>query len=329
MDEKIDILLSRYFSGEASGEELQTLDRWLAESPENETYFEEMTTIFQHVSFAKPMPEPDTEKALAAFKNYCKAARKHEGAKARSSSVVSLFALSRLRAFAPYFSIAASIILIFGISLFFFKKTDNHIHIVANDTTIQQELFEGVFVSLEAGTQITYNPENKREIILLKGEATFDVNLSESGQLLVQVGETFIKDIGTVFTVIAHNPEESITVKVAEGEVFFYTQNNTGINIKESGKGVFHPKENFFEHITPFADVKAIEFNATPLSEVIHVLSAQYGAGIKTAADSLNNLQISVSFDPNETIEDILSIISETLSMRVTKNADGIFVFSY
>ena len=333
MDEKIDTLLSRYFSGEASEQELQSLDQWLSESAENEAYFEEMTTIFQHAAFVKPMPEPDIEKALSKFKNYyCvndKIARRHESTKARSSFFMSPFALSRLRAFAPYFSIAASIILIVGISLFFFKKTDNLIHIAANETVLQKTLFDGVNVSLKTGSVIHYNPQNKREVILLKGEATFDINSSRNGNLLVQVGETFIEDIGTVFTVIAHDPEESITVKVTEGEILFYTKNNPGIHIRQSEKGIYHAKENYFEHIAPLADIKSIEFDATPLSEVINVLSIQYNVKIKTSADSLNKLQISVGFDPNETIENILAIISETLAMRVTKEPDGSFVFSY
>ncbi len=261
MDEKIDILLSRYFSGEATEEELQSLDRWLAQSPENEAYFEEMTTIFQHAGFAGPMPEPDTEKALPAFKNHCRVnnetIQKPESEKTRKREIASLSLISRFRVFAPHLSIAASILLIAGISLFFFKKTNNQVHIAASNTAVQQELFEGVFVSLEAGTEIAYNPENIQEVVLLKGEATFDVTSPRNGQLLVRVGETLIRDIGTVFTVTAHNPGESIMVTVTEGEVLFYAQNNAGIRIKQSGKGIFHPQKNFFEHIAPPAGITA------------------------------------------------------------------------
>ncbi len=329
MDEKIEILLSRYFSGEATEEEFQSLDGWVAQSPENEAYFEEMTAIFQHAGFVKPMPEPDTEKALAAFREYCRANEKHESAKAQKHETAFLNFSSRVRAFVPYISVAASILLIFGASLFLFRKTDNRVYLAADKTEVRQEIFKGVFVTLAAGTEIAYNPESKQEVILKKGEAAFDVNSSGNGQLLVQAGETFIKDIGTEFTVIARNPEESVTVNVTEGEVLFYTQNDEGIRIKQSEKGIFHSGKNHFEHIAPLVEIKAIEFDATPLSEVIHVLSDQYGADIKTSADSLNSLQISVSFDPNESIENILTIISETLSMNVTKNENGTFVLSY
>jgi len=316
MDEKIDILLSRYFSGEASGQELRSLDKWLSESAENEAYFEKMTTIFQHAALTKPMPKPDTEKALSTFKNYIEKEK-------------NLPEKTWIQKLIPYFSIAASIALIAGISLFFFKKSDNQTYITANETVLQQTLFNGVNVSLKTGSKIKYNPENKRKITLIKGEATFEVNDSQDENLLVRVGKTFVEDIGTVFTVIAHNPEESITVEVSEGEILFYTKNNSGIHIRQSEKGIYHVQKDYFEHITLLSGIKAIEFDATPLPEIIHILSKQYGVKIRTNADSLNELQISVSFDPNETIEDILSIISETLSIRIIKEQDDSFVFSY
>jgi len=264
------------------------------------------------------MPEPDTEKALATFKN--EITKKHETA--------SLSLHSRFRAFAPYISIAASIALIVGISLFFFKKSDNLTHIAASETVLQKTLFAGVNVSLKTG-EIKYNPDNKQEITLIKGEAAFKINNSEDENLLVRVGETFIEDIGTIFTVIAHNPEESVTVEVSEGEILFYTKTNSGINIRQSEKGTYNAKMGYFENIMPIAGIKAIEFEATPLLEVINILSAQFGVKIRTSADSLNKLQISVGFDPNETIENILLIISETLSISVIKEADKTFVFSY
>ena len=316
MDEKIDILLSRYFSGEASGQELRSLDKWLSESAENEAHFEKMTTIFQHAALIKPMLEPDTEKALSTFKNYIEK-EKNLPEKTWTQKLI------------PYFSVAASIALIAGISLFFFKKSGNLTHIAANETALQQTLFDGVIVSMETGSEIKYNPENRRDVTLIKGEATFEINNSQDENLLVRVGKTFIEDIGTIFTVIAHDPEESVTVEVSEGEILFYTKNNSGIHIKQSEKGIYHAQKDYFEHITPPSGIKAIEFDATPLPEVIHILSAQYSVKIRTNADSLNKLQISVGFDPNETIENILSIISETLSIRIIKESDDSFVFSY
>ena len=312
MSEQTDILLSRYFSGEASEIELRQLDKWLAESKENEAYFEKMTMIFQHSAGIKSMPKLNEEKAFSAFKNYIEKEKQ-----------------TPFKRFLPYFSVAASIVLIIGIAFFIFKDSTNTIHIVADNNPIQQTLSNGVDVTLTAGTKLQYNPNDKNNVVLKKGEATFSVQPAQSGNLIVQAGEAFIKDIGTVFTVIAHNPDESITVEVTEGEVLFFTKNNTGIHLRQFEKGTYYPKENYFAHITAnIENIKAIEFSATPLSEVIGILSAQYDVAITTNDEALNHLQISVSFDPNESIDNILAIISETLSLHVTKNSDGTYVLA-
>ena len=314
MNEQTDILLSRYFNGEASEIELRQLDKWLAESKENEAYFDEMTMIFQHSAGIEPMPKPNEEKAFSAFKSYIEKDEKKQ---------------TLIKRFMPYFSVAASIVLIIGIAFFISGDATNTINIVADNNPIQQTLSNGIDVTLTAGTKLQYNPNDKNNVVLKKGEATFSVQPAQSGHLIVQAGEAFIKDIGTVFTVIAHNPDESITVEVTEGEVLFFTKNNTGIHLKAFEKGTYYPKENYFAHITAnIENIKAIEFSATPLSEVINILSVQYNVAITTSAEALNHLQISVSFDPNESIDNILAIISETLSLHVTKNADGTYVLT-
>ena len=70
MNEEIDILLSRYFSGEATEKELHSLDIWLSKSNENEKLFHEMTLLYQHAGQANDLSAIDTEKALTQFKNY-------------------------------------------------------------------------------------------------------------------------------------------------------------------------------------------------------------------------------------------------------------------
>ena len=45
MNKEIDIILARYFSGEATEKELQALDVWLSKSDENEKLFHQMTLL--------------------------------------------------------------------------------------------------------------------------------------------------------------------------------------------------------------------------------------------------------------------------------------------
>ena len=52
MTEQTDILIARYFTGEASGEEIKLLLDWVAASDANRKYFEQMKLVFDNASVA-------------------------------------------------------------------------------------------------------------------------------------------------------------------------------------------------------------------------------------------------------------------------------------
>ncbi len=314
MREDIDILLSRYFSGEASALEQELLDKWIAESKENEAYFDEMTTIFQYSSGVNDTWEPDVESALTAFNIFTE---KEAVKKPLFSSII------------PYLSAAASFVLLIGVAFFFARDRKEYVQLSTENSIIQESIFDGVDVILSEETVLDYNPSNKKDVMLTKGKAAFNVHTKGDDKLRVHVGDAMVEDIGTKFTVIAEDPEKSITVEVSEGEILFYTKKNAGIRVKKSEKGIYYPQDNYFELVSAVEHIKAIEFKSTPLSEVMAILSAQYHVKITPASKSLNKLQISVSFDPNETIDNILHIIAETLSIRVTKKSSEDYVLSY
>jgi ferric-dicitrate binding protein FerR (iron transport regulator) len=312
-----DILLARYFSGEASELEQQELDEWLAESEENEKYFEEMTNIFQYSAHLAPMPKPNTEKALDEFMKYTQQ-KEHTQ---KSKTIV--------QKLLPYFSVAASLALVITLAFGVFNNKTNKTNFIAFGKSSNYQLFENVSVTSETGTEFSYNPKDKKKIVnLVRGEATFSVNSEQSGAILVKTGDVFIQDIGTVFTVIANNPEDSIVVEVSEGEVHFFTKNNDGINVRQNEKGIFYPKRNIFERITAMENIKEIQFDATALGEIIDILSVQYNVKIKTSSPEIKQLEITASFDPNETIDDILFIIAETLSLKLEKENAKTYTFT-
>ena len=47
VDDKIDILITRFFSGEALPEEAIELEDWINRSPENSSYFKQYSKIFE------------------------------------------------------------------------------------------------------------------------------------------------------------------------------------------------------------------------------------------------------------------------------------------
>jgi ferric-dicitrate binding protein FerR (iron transport regulator) len=209
---------------------------------------------------------------------------------------------------------------------------------------------------LTSGSQIQYAADKKNQIIL-SGNATFMVHSKEDEQFLVQAGETWIKDVGTIFTVAASNPNEEIEVKVKQGEVLFYTFTDKGIHIKENETGVYNPKTKQFsflrrqketdsvskENVTALDtknasdelsvaaadDVKTeINFKKVYLYQAVDKLKTHYGVDIVFEDHSLRLMQITASFDNHETIDHVLQIIAETLSIHISRRDENTFVIA-
>lgn len=328
MNEEIDMILSRYFCGEATQKELHTLDVWLSKSEENEKYFHQMTLLYQYTGQAKDLPAIDTEKALSQFKAYM-----YENQKNNSSV---FFRISR-----PLRAVAAVAILLIGIfSLFYFtNQSSKTIRLVAVETlhaTSLQEykIFENTDVTLFPGSEIIYNPKSKQEI-QLKGKATFKIDSKTSGGIVVQAGETYIKDIGTVFTVDATNYDQSVTVEVAEGEIWFYTDVNVGVYLKASECAMYDAQTKQFRMVNSAETLhetslqQEITFQNTPLPEAINFIKAHFGVDIRINSNGLNDIFLNVSFDSNESVEYVLEIITATIPARLEKQGNQYIISSY
>jgi ferric-dicitrate binding protein FerR (iron transport regulator) len=317
MNEEADMILARYFSGEATKKERQTLDKWLAQSEENEKQFHEMSLLYQYVGQKESMPVFDTEKALSQFQSHI-----HE----KQPKRVFFLGSNYMKVAA-----AAAVLLVTVFSLFyFFNPPSKVIRIMAVQTSLEYKVFENTTVILTQGSEIVYHTKKENEITL-KGKATFKVDSKtlETG-ILVQAGETFIKDIGTIFTVDASQPDKLITVEVSEGEVWFYTENNAGVYLKQNESASYDVLKKQFEIIVETihaAFPSEFVFNNTPLVEAIEIIKNHFGADISIHSKTLNGLFLNASFDVNESLENILEIIAETFGVHLLKDKEVYILF--
>lgn len=324
----IDILLAKYFGGEASADELTALDNWLAQSDENQLYFDEITVLFEKMSGVIPTREPDTAKALAKFEQYMQ----------QHNTVVHDIkpAPHRRKTISLLLRIAAVLVIVVGLSAVIYTYTANNglgdtIKVVASASPLQYVMPDSSMVTLSENSEISYNRDNKsgEMKISLKGKAAFDVSPQSSGKVIVSAGGTFIKDIGTIFTVEAYTNSTDILVTVQNGKVLFYTEDNKGVDLEEGEVGLFNKNTKLFDKRAVSTDINnpLIVFDATPLYEVVQTLQQKYNVVIKIADVVVANRQITVMFDENDNINDILQIIAETLTIKVHK-ANGVYVLS-
>lgn len=315
----IDNILAKYFSGEASAADLQQLDDWLAQSDANEFYFDEMTMLFEKTAMVSPSHRPDTSGALSKFEQYMQTSAEE---KAEIKEEIGKTKTIRPRF---YMQIAAVFILLVGVSVFLYlyrsPDESNVIQITAQASEINHLMPDSSHILLAENSEIIYEKDygNKTKDIELTGKASFDVGSYGEGNLKITAGETFIKDIGTVFTVDAYPASPEITVSVEEGKVLFYSANNKGLELGAGETGIYNRSTKMFEKkiVGNKLAPDMIIFNATPLDEVVSVLNKKFNTAIKITDNNLNKLQITVSFAASDSIDNILQIIAETLLLKI------------
>lgn len=296
-----DRLLARYFAGELSPQDRIRLEKWLAESQEHEDYFFELTSLYQNMGTAE-YPPFDVQKAIEILEEHIN----------KTSLKTVSHKRNKRKPLAWIIGAAAAVAILFFI---FNRKQDNPI------TTITEKgvysFADSTRINLIEG-EVSFSKNGTRDTIYLKGKASFEMNSKKAESKIVKAENIYVKDIGTKFTVEANTPD-SVYVSVTEGEVLFYSDNNTGINLKMSQSGYYLSKNNKFYKETMRG---SFQFKGTTLSEVIRQLNTFYGQQIELKDKSFQDLPITVTFT-KEDLSTILDVVAITLNLKIDHIGNG------
>ena len=296
-----DRLLARYFAGELSPQDRIRLEKWLAESQEHEDYFFELTSLYQNMGTGE-YPPFDVQKAIEILEEHIN----------KTSLKTVSHKRNKRKPLAWIIGAAAAVAILFFI---FNRKQDNPI------TTITEKglysFADSTKINLIEG-EVSFSKNGIRDTIYLKGKASFEMQSEKAESKIVKAGNIYVKDIGTKFTVEANTPD-SIYVSVTEGEVLFYSDNNTGINLKMNQCGYYLSKNNKFYTETMRGN---FQFKGTPLGEVITQLNTFYGQQIELKDKSIQDLPITVTFT-KEDLSTILDVVAITLNLEVDHKGDS------
>lgn len=322
--ENIDDLLGKYFSGEASEQEVTLVKNWLSVNESNRKYYEQVKTIFDKVSHVKEWQEFDTDKAWTRLRS---------NLKKESTPVIPLNRKPPSTNW--YWRVAAAIAFVIAAGVYFYKTSSTEVspslELVAEKQAVSDTLPGGsnVFLNKQSKVVYTYDQKTKTHEVKLKGEAYFSIQHGPREQFIIDAEGVFIKDIGTSFNVRAYPGSDEVEVLVEEGEVVFFTENNPGIHLKESGKGVYNKVTKTFRIEEPDANITAYKtkffvFSTTDLQTIAETLNGVYESKIEVP-EHLRKCEVTVTFR-DETIEEIVAVISETLNLT-TKSEQGKIIF--
>lgn len=319
----IDDLIGKYLAGEAQPEEIIFIESWAKENEANQKYIDQFKTIFEKAASVKEFQTFNTDAAWIKLKSSLKSQKaKSINFQPRSTSNLQLM-----------WRIAASIIIVFGVGFFayeLFRSNDTKsIVVVATKETVTDTLPDGSDVVLNKETKLAYSFDKKRKThtVKLKGEAYFNVQHDKSKTFIVDIAGVYIRDIGTSFNVKAYPESNTVEVVVEKGEVMFYTDKDSGVYLRENGKGIYNKATKTFIVDQPEANVlayktKFFSFSNTDLVTVVEDLNRVYDKKI-VLGENLSNCHLTVSFS-NESQEEIVAVIAETLGLTVKKSGEKI-----
>ncbi|KKB52640.1 hypothetical protein HMPREF1212_00795 [Parabacteroides sp. HGS0025] len=322
--DKIEELLPRYCSGEATIEECRMVEEWIGQSDENYRIVKQMYTIDQVMGTVQMESKVDMEKALASVSRKMSKAPSH----------VTWFTWVQ-RAAAILF---IPLLIAFAIQNFTPSPTEvaQMIEVKTNPgMTTTVDLPDGTKVYLNSESSLTYPSffsKDKRDV-KLTGEAFFEVQKDPEHRFIVSgPHHTQIEVLGTSFNVEAFERDSFISTTLVEGKVRFAYQKNqqpATVDMKPGQKLMYDTTSSQVKLIqtsgeteTAWKDGKII-FQATPLPEALRMLEKRFNVTFVLSNNRLRGEAFNGSFT-NQRLERILEIfkISSNIKWRYLDTRD-------
>jgi ferric-dicitrate binding protein FerR (iron transport regulator) len=324
--EQTNILIIKYFLGNISPEEQNTLLKWLEESEANKNYFRSLKDIYDLGHF-----EADT-KDSCINEQWAKFSKKiSESRKTQPSVIRKITHLTFIR----YAAIFISGILCLQQYNFLSKKThDKSPAITKIETDAGNKskitLPDGSTVWINACSSITYDQTfgEKTRSIILNGEAYFEVKTDTVKPFLVHADNFTYRVTGTSFNVYSYDNDQKIslalleggvtaeydahTIKIHPGEMLIYDKTTGKPTVKKTDVNrlsSWRRSEFVFENMT-FEDLSkrlARMFDVHFVFENKEILKESFGGTLRY-------------LDSPETIMKVIKTSNPSLNYRIEEN---------
>lgn len=315
--EKIEEILPRYCSGEATVEECRMVEEWIQRSEENYRMVRQMYAIDQAISTVRMESKVDTAKAFASV---CDRMSK--------KSKVNIFTWLQRVAAVLFIPLLITVI----IQHLSPSRPDiaQMIEVKTNPgMTTTVDLPDGTKVYLNSESSLIYPSffsEEKRDV-QLKGEAFFEVRKDPRRRFIVSgPHQARIEVLGTSFNVEAFERDSFISTTLVEGKVRFnypVNQETATVLMTPGQKLMYNTTSSQIrllktngETETAWKDGKII-FQATPLPEALRMLEKRFHVSFVLSNVHLRGEAFNGTFT-SERLERILEIfkISSNIQWR-------------
>lgn len=223
-----------------------------------------------------------------------------------------------------YPAAAAVVLMLMGIGIMFYQTQNNAVSAQVSGYTIIENpsatiklvtLPDSSVVELEPEAILKYNENfTENRAVKLNGKAFFNVHKDKKHPFTVQCHETTTTVLGTCFTIYGYN-RKSVKVQLYEGRV---QMNVTGKN----NNWILAPGEQFvYENgnVDVASFNRFIDFNDTPLTEIIAHIKKTYGYETEIP-DELKNKKVTLRLNRKEDLQNVVDILAQMYDIKPTIN---------
>jgi len=251
-----DELLLRYLAGDLNTEEKAGVEDWLAAEP-NRKHFEELKAIWK-LALLSRSSRIDIDTEWLHFKQTIDAQSAETLSKNndKEEDIIQPLSIKQRRGLLYRLSVtaavAASVILLAGISWKFFYKSGKDVQVAQQSTKDSSQEFvlhhemnisgkdsnilmsDGSLIVLANESEITYaEPFSKKRDVELTGKAFFKVAKGKPVAFIVTSRDITTTAIGTEFQVAAFAKSQQLSVRLHEGKVVVKPANKANTKMKE------------------------------------------------------------------------------------------------
>lgn len=312
-------LIARYFSGEATPEEVQTLDEWVQSDPAHAAAFDAYRLAWQEVARVQVNENLDTDSGWQSVKVKMQelADEPAEREPAR-----------RIRPYARYFSIAAGLLVLLSSAFLLYRivAKPGNIHVKAGETSIVQVLPDGSKVTLAKGAEIDY-PERFTTTgrnITLKGKAYFEVTHDASRPFRVSCNAAIIEVLGTSFNVVTGTGQTEVDLTSGKVSVYLASKPESGVLLASGEKAIVSPGDNQIKKSSS-KDLNYMAwktgdliFTDATLRYIVKTLNDYYGSSIQLSCPELAGCRLTASFS-NQSEDAVIRVIAASLNLSAVK----------
>jgi transmembrane sensor len=345
----IDDILVKVLLGESTDEELRLVQGWREESAANERYFQDFRRIWEESRNLAVRSEVNEEVAWDSFRRRVRDGERSlvkdgdrspvtgEAAQGREDGMgdetereADVVEMKPRKSYRWLMAAAAILVVAAGGWFFYGNGPVQYLAVSSGGQVLLDTLPEGSLVTLNKQSSIRYIKgfAGADRRIDMEGEAFFAVSQDKNRPFVVQTNGMTITVLGTSFNVknIGGKTEvivETGMVEVRKGGEVLRVRAHERVVSDGSDEPLVREKNP--DQLYDYYRTHVFECNGTPLWRLVEKLNEVYKVHIVIENEQKRNLQETTSF-VDESLEEILKIITKTFSMTYEYHGDKIIL---